>query len=209
MTLFPRSAIGWIGALTAVVSLSLLLFGAVDQAAMLMGFVAARVAGDISLAPAVPALFTPLTATLVHAGVLHLAFNLLMLIFCGMAVERILGSGAVVLLYLVGAFVAAAAQFLAAPHSLLPMIGASGAISALVGAFALSFGRARRIVASERLNRAIHVAWLAAAWAAIQWMVGYAAGQQGVLLAVAAHIGGFLAGLALQRPLLLWRYRRA
>jgi hypothetical protein len=43
----------------------------------------------------------------------------------------------------------------------------------------------------------------------LQMMVGFLAGGQGVLLATPAHVGGFLAGLLLQRPLLLWRYRSA
>jgi len=55
----------------------------------------------------------------------------------------------------------------------------------------------------------LHVAWLLAAWVVIQWMSGLLAGGQGMLLATPAHIGGFIAGLLLQRPLLLWRYRRA
>ena len=51
--------------------------------------------------------------------------------------------------------------------------------------------------------------WLLAAWIVIQWMNGLLSEGQGVMLATPAHIGGFVAGLALQRPLLLWRYRRA
>ena len=50
---------------------------------------------------------------------------------------------------------------------------------------------------------------LTAAWIVIQWMTAVLAGTQGMMLATPAHIGGFLAGLVLQRPLLLWRYRRA
>ena len=48
-----------------------------------------------------------------------------------------------------------------------------------------------------------------AAWVVLQLMIGWLAGAQGYLLATPAHIGGFLAGLLLQRPLLLWRYRKA
>ena len=48
-----------------------------------------------------------------------------------------------------------------------------------------------------------------AAWIAIQVGFGYLMGAQGTLLATPAHIGGFLAGVLLQRPLLLWRYRSA
>ena len=198
-----------IAGITAVVSTLISLAGAVERAAMLVGFVPARVIGQLHVSPAVPVLLTPLTTTLVHGGSVHLVFNLLVLLFCGVQVERVLGAGPTVLLYVVGAYVSAASQFLATTDPYVPMIGASGAISALVGAYALIFGQIRRVVSSPGLNRAIHVAWLAVAWAAIQWMTGYVAGEEGVQLAVAAHVGGFLVGLALERPLLLWRYRRA
>jgi membrane associated rhomboid family serine protease len=174
-----------------------------------MGFVPARVSGAYSLSPAVPVFLTPVTATLVHANLIHLAFNLLILLWCGTAVERILGRAGLVLLYLLGAFASAAAQFAADPAAAIPMIGASGAVSAVVGAFSLSFGRPKQIVKSMRLNRWLNAFWLLAVWVVIQLMMGIVAGGQGILVATAAHIGGFLAGLVLQRPLLLWRYRNA
>ena len=92
---------------------------------------------------------------------------------------------------------------------MVPMIGASGAISAVIGAFALSFGRARMITKSPVANRWINAAWLMVAWVVLQVMMGWLAGGQGFLLATPAHVGGFAAGLLLQRPLLLWRYRQA
>jgi membrane associated rhomboid family serine protease len=89
------------------------------------------------------------------------------------------------------------------------MVGASGGISGIIGAFALSFGQQKRIVASVKLNRMLNAAWLLAAWIVLQLMTAMLAGLQGVLLATPAHVGGFIAGLLLQRPLLLWRYRGA
>ncbi|MBA3510662.1 MAG: rhomboid family intramembrane serine protease [Sphingomonas sp.] len=183
--------------------------GASDTAAALWGFIPARFSGFIDLSGAMPALLTPLSSTLVHGGLLHVAFNLLMLVWCGSAVERVLGRGALLLLYGVGAYTAAIAQWLVDPASIVPMIGASGAVSAVIGAFALSFGEARALTRSPRLNRLINAAWLLAAWVVLQMMVGLLAGSRGVLLATAAHVGGFLAGLLMQRPLLLWRYRSA
>ena len=78
-----------------------------------------------------------------------------------------------------------------------------------IGAYALSFGRAKRITNNFHLNRWINVIWLMVAWIVLQLMMGWLAGSQGYLLATPAHIGGFAAGLLLQRPLLLWRYRNA
>src|ERR687895_371941 len=59
----------------------------------------------------VPVLLTPLTATLVHAGLIHLAFNLLIGLYCGRAVETILGGWSLLILYLLGAYAAAAAHW--------------------------------------------------------------------------------------------------
>jgi membrane associated rhomboid family serine protease len=183
--------------------------GFADRAALALGFIPARLSGvDLPWAAA-PAVLTPLTATVVHGGFLHLLFNMLVLVWCGLAVERVLGKTGLIVLYLVGAYAAAAAQFAVDPMATIPMIGASGAVSAVIGAYSLSFGRPKRITASMRLNRWINALWLLAAWIVLQLMMGWLAGQQGVMVATPAHVGGFIAGLALQRPLLLWRYRKA
>jgi membrane associated rhomboid family serine protease len=202
----PRTATVAIAALTTLVSLVITLGGMTGPASMALGFIPARLSGTLPLASAVPAFLTPLSSTLVHGGFLHLAFNLLMLVWCGKEIERVLGAGATVALYVLAAFAAAAAQWIVAPLGLNPVIGASGAISGLVGAFALSFGRPKRLVNSPRVNRWLNVAWLAVAWAVLQWAVGFSSEQA---IATPAHIGGFIAGLLLQRPLLLWHYRQA
>jgi membrane associated rhomboid family serine protease len=195
--------------LTVLAWLIVVVLGLDNQAAAAMGFIPARLSGAEVPWVAVPAFLTPLSATLVHANLVHLGFNLLLFVWCGAAVERVLGRGALILLYFVGAYAAAAGQWLSDPFGIVPMIGASGAISAVIGAFALSFGRAKHITRSARVNRWINILWLLAAWIVLQLMVGWMAGGQGYLLATPAHIGGFLAGLLLQRPLLLWRYRSA
>jgi membrane associated rhomboid family serine protease len=79
----------------------------------------------------------------------------------------------------------------------------------VVGAYALSFGRPKQISRSARVHRLVHILWLAAAWTVLQIAVGLTAGRDGIMLATPAHVGGFITGLLLQRPLLLWRYRRA
>jgi membrane associated rhomboid family serine protease len=205
----PRTATIIISIVTAACWLLTELLGASDRADIVFGVIPARLSGLIQLSPAAPAWLTPLTATLVHGNFLHLALNLLMLVWCGTQVERILGSGPMLLLYAVGAYTAAIAQWLVAPLSPTPMIGASGAISAVIGAFALSFGQQKKIVSSPSLNRSLNALWLLVAWIVLQVMTGLLGGLQGFMLATPAHIGGFIAGLLLQRPLLLWRYRNA
>jgi membrane associated rhomboid family serine protease len=204
-----RTATNVIVALTAVAWLIAVLLGQSEKAAFALGFIPLRMTVPSVPWAAAPAFLTPLTATLVHSGLVHLGFNLLMLVWCGTAVERVLGKAGVVILYLVGAYAAAAAQWALDPGGTTPMIGASGAISAVMGAFALSFGRARPLTSNLRLNRWINVVWLLIAWVVLQVMMGWLAGGEGYLLATPAHVGGFAAGLLLQRPLLLWKYRSA
>ena len=203
-----KSATVAVAVVTALVSSLFLLGGQLEEAALRFGFIAARVSGMV-LDGALPVWLTPWSATLVHGGWLHLIMNLVILLWVGSQVERVLGPANLLFAYLVGALVAAAAQWLADPSAFMPMIGASGAISAIFGMYALFEARPKAVTGSVRLNRAIHVAWLLAAWVAIQWMNGVLSREEGVLLATAAHIGGFVAGLAMQRPLLLWHYRRA
>lgn len=196
---------------TLAVSALILLSGGLSALSFGLGFIPARFAGETlpaGLPLALPALLTPLSATLVHGGAMHLFFNLLMLGFCGRRLEGAVGGSAMVILYVVGAYAAAAVQWAVDPVSAVPMIGASGAISAIVGAYSLLFGerRARRI--GPIPADVVHIAWLAAAWVGMQLLIG-AAGMGGVTVAIGAHIGGFVAGLALARPMLLWRYRGA
>ena len=172
------------------------------------GFIPARfhLPGDGSVAPL---WLTPLTATLVHANFLHLALNLLILVFCGRPTEAVLGPVALAILYVVGAYAAAAAQYLVNPTSFMPMIGASGAISAVLGAYAMLFGRNKVKIRNPALALWLNALWLLVAWVVLQIIVFLTFVTGGMSIAIAAHIGGFIAGLALANPLLLFRYRKA
>ena len=209
MQFLQRTATNIIVALTALAWVVAAVLGQSEQAAYALGFIPLRVSVPAVGFPAVPVFLTPLTATLVHSGLVHLGFNLLILLWCGIQVERVLGPAGLTILYVVGAYAAAAAQWGINPHGDVPVVGASGAISAVVGAFALSFGRAKPFTRSLTINRWINVVWLLVAWIILQIMMGWLAGAQGYLLATPAHVGGFAAGLLLQRPLLLWHYRKA
>jgi len=196
-----------IAVVTAIAHVIVTTFGARDTVFVLGGFIPAT----WSLGVHMPwALFTPLSATLLHGDYFHLILNLVMLAICGRAVEGALGPLNMILLYLVGAYVAAAAQFALDPMSGIPMVGASGAISAVIGAYAMLFGKNRVKVADPRLALWLNALWLLVAWVLIQGAMGivFSAGY-GLLLGVGAHIGGFVAGLLLARPMLLWRYRHA
>lgn len=186
----------------------LALTGLTVEADVIGGFIPARISGLVQPG-ALPTMLTPLSSTLLHAGLIHLGFNMLMLVYCGIATERVIGPWGMAILYIVGAYAAAGAQYLAGPLDLSPMIGASGAISAIFGAYALLFGQAKGNFSNRRIALAINILWLAVAWIVLQLLMAVATTRGGMAVAVAAHIGGFLAGLLLARPLLLWRYRRA
>ena len=198
-----------IAALTALAWLLVLVTGQEQLAVAVGGFNPARLHALHGADLALDLLLTPLSATLLHSGLVHVAFNLLVLLFCGRVVETILGARGMILLYLAGAYTAACAHYLASPHDVVPMIGASGAISAVIGATAMLFGRNRVNVANPILARWLHALWLAAAWIVLNLMMGYSFELGGARIAVAAHIGGFLAGLILAKPLLLLRWRGA
>ena len=207
-----RATIALVGATVAAYALSSLA-GLQDRIVMIAGFVPARI-GGVGLAAALPVWLTPLSATLVHAGPLHLLFNMLMLGFCGRYVEVSLGPVGLVVLYVVGAYAAALGEFVAAPNALVPMVGASGAASAVIGAYALLYGARQAKGWGPRSGRMLQVLWLAAAWIGLQLLIDLTGSAlpglpRGSGVAIAAHIGGFLAGVVLARPLLLFRYRNA
>lgn len=199
----------WVAGLTALAWILVETIGQSQFAAIWAGFIPLRANGlerDLGLAPVI---LTPLTATLVHGNFAHLAFNLLILLFCGRAVEAILGGRSFIILYVAGAYAAAAAQYFADPFETIPMVGASGAISAVLGAYAMMFGKNRVKVAHPILALWLNALWLAAAWIGLQLLVGLTFRTAGPQVAIAAHIGGFLIGLALAKPLLMLRYRTA
>lgn len=208
-TIPPGRTTDWLAGVTIAVWVLASVAGFNDYLIALAGFMPARLSGTIELAVAVPALLTPWTSALLHGGLLHLGFNMLMLFYCGRFVERVIGGPLLLLLYAAGALGAAAAQFLPDPQSLIPTIGASGALSAVVAAYAIYFGRGGTRAVGPFSAHASRVLSLAAAWIGIQALVGFATVDSGVSTAIAAHVGGFLTGLLLARPLLLWRYRAA
>lgn len=172
------------------------------------GFIPARFGSELILPPGtmVPFILTPLSSALLHGGVLHIVFNVIVLLFIGRQLEAPLGSKAMAVLLLVGAYGGALAQFLADPQSAVPMIGASGAISALIAVYALIFSRSQASAIGPIPGHWVRALWLAAAWIGLQLLIGLAGGGGFGAIAIWAHVGGFLAGLLLARPLLRWRF---
>ena len=187
--------------------LSFFLWG-IDYSAVFGGFIPLRAAGGLDVPGGIPVWLTPLTAAFLHAGLLHLSLNMLMLLFCGRFVEKVLGGKLLLLLFLVGAYAAAATEFAFQPNSDSPMIGASGAISAIIGTYALLYSRQQVKAIGPFSANAVRILWLAAAWTIIQLMVGIVSLGGIGRIAIGAHIGGFVAGLLLTKPLVYLRFGR-
>ncbi len=172
------------------------------------GFIPARFGSELIVPPGtmVPFLLTPLTSAFLHGGALHIVFNMIILLFVGRQLEAPLGAKAMAVLLVAGAYAGALAQFLADPQSPVPMIGASGAISAIIAVFALIFSRSQAPAIGPVPAHWVRALWLAAAWIGLQLLIGFAGGGEFGAIAIWAHVGGFLAGLVLARPLLRWRF---
>jgi membrane associated rhomboid family serine protease len=155
------------------------------------------------------------TSMFLHGSWLHLLGNLLFLWIFGNAVEDRMGRVRFLLVYLVGGVAANAAQVVSDPASAIPMIGASGAISAVLGAYLVLFPRARIqslvfLVFFYQLI-ALPAVIVLGYWFLLQVVdgigsLGATSGVDGGI-AVFAHIGGFVAGLLLAVPFRLRRSR--
>jgi len=159
--------------------------------------------------PIIPAWLTPVSAAFLHSGLMHVGFNMLMLLFCGRFVEQALGPGLMGALYVVGAYSAALAEIGLNGDSNIPIVGASGPISAILGAYALLYSRNKVDSIGPIPAYYVRIIWLLLAWIGIQLLISFAASNALGGIAIYSHIGGFLAGLILTRPLLAFRFRNA
>ena len=160
--------------------------------------VTGEVAGTVDLQPTpIPVYLTLLTSMFMHGGFMHLFGNMLFLWVFGDNIENLLGHIRYGVFYLLCGFAAALGQILMGPDSVIPMLGASGAISGVLGGYLISFPkrRVRAIVFNFLTEVPAYVAL--GIWIVYQIVLGFftPAGTGGV--AYAAHIGGFAAGLAL------------
>lgn len=175
---------------------------------MLMGFYA-----DWALVPAEVLRgqdgHTVVTSMFLHGGWMHLIGNMLFLYIFGDNLEDLLGHVAFLAFYLASGVAAAAGQIIAGPGSTVPMVGASGAIAGVMGAYLLFFPRARIdvLVIIVILIRVFTIpAWLMLGlWFGLQLVNGLSMDVAGGGVAYWAHAGGFVAGVLLVLPAWLRR----
>lgn len=139
-----------------------------------------------------------ISSMFLHGGLFHLVGNMLFLFVFGDNIENRMGHGTFLGFYLAGGVVATLAHGLFAPGSDTPMIGASGAVSAILGAYIVLFPRQRVLTFVPPFFMFWLPAWLYIGyWALIQFL--QAAGGVSGGVAWWAHVGGFVFGLILVR----------
>jgi len=150
---------------------------------------------EMSLAD-IPEPLTLITYTFVHGGWMHLAANLAFLWVFADNVEDAYGHFGFLVLYFVCGIVAAAAHVLANPDSSAPLVGASGAVSGVLGAYLVLFPKARVwVLLFMKIPLRISASWALAAWIGFQFLSLYLDEASGeVIVAWWAHIGGFATG---------------
>jgi membrane associated rhomboid family serine protease len=149
----------------------------------------------------VPAWATLFTSMFLHGSWMHLIGNMLYLFIFGNNVEDAMGHGKFIVFYLVCGVAAALAQAIPDPQSTIPMIGASGAISGVLGAYVLLYPHARILVwiplGFYMHTTRIKAVWVLGIWFGMQLLSTLMSGGQQGGIAFGAHIGGFIAGMAL------------
>ncbi len=181
------------------------------------GMIPASLLGEARLPPelaVVPPAATVLTSMFLHGGWMHLLGNLLYLWIFGNNVEEAMGHVRFALFYLLTGTIAALAQALPDPVSTVPVVGASGAISGVLGAYLVLYPHARVLVWLPFAGL-VHMAAavVLGLWFLIQVLASSLPGDSEGGIAFMAHIGGFVAGMVLlpvfrRRGVALWSARR-
>ena len=145
---------------------------------------------------------TIFSSMFIHGGFLHFAGNMLFLWVFGDRIEDRLGHVKFLVFYLVAGVVAALSHLMIDPHSHSPLVGASGAISGVMGAYLLLYprNRVRALILFYLITvvevRAIYLLGLWFLWQLVQGLLAVGLSHQ-VSVAFFAHVGGFVAGLVM------------
>lgn len=203
-TLKPVITIGLIVLCTLVFFWQLSLGVHAEAVIQALGVMPATLFGKQSPPPGftqVPAVLTIFTSMFLHGGWMHLIGNMLFLWIFGNNVEDAMGHGRYVLFYLLCGVAAVLAQALPSPDSTIPMIGASGAISGVLGAYLLLYPHARVLVLIPLgvFSRMLYLPAMLVLgfWFLLQLLSTILADPNEPGVAFGAHAGGFVAGLLL------------
>lgn len=186
----------------------------------LIAFLAIHIITDLVISPVqqfwiinhfgfVPAVFTgaasfsvlnllgPVTYIFLHGSWMHLAMNGLMMMAFGSGVERWMGSKRFLIFFIACSLVAVLIHFLTAPYTSNPVIGASGGLSGLFAAVLIMLQQMGRLPTGK-----YGILPFILLWVGISVVFGMLGGPDGSTVAWIAHIGGFLAGFVLLKPVM-------
>ncbi|HMB85373.1 MAG TPA: rhomboid family intramembrane serine protease [Candidatus Dormibacteraeota bacterium] len=166
------------------------------------GLVPCRLTGACRVGPELPSpILTIFTSMFMHGGLFHIGGNMLYLWIFGNNVEDTLGHGRYLLFYLLSGVAAALAQTAVGPSSMVPMVGASGAVSGVLGAYLLLFPHAHvtTLIILGFFFRLVHIPAMVVLgfWIVLQVLNGLGSFGSSGGVAFFAHIGGFLFGMGL------------
>lgn len=165
-----------------------------------------KIIGEVVHQPTpLPVYFNFLSSMFMHGDVMHIFGNMLFLFVFGDNLENLLGHIRYAAFYIFCGIAAALSQIVMDTSSIIPMLGASGAISGVLGGYILLFPQ--RQVRALIFNFLTTVPAFVALgiWIVYQIVLGYLAPAEGGGVAYAAHIGGFIAGFALVKVFALGR----
>lgn len=167
-----------------------------DQLVWWGGFIPARYSGALPFD--IAALWSPVTHALLHGGWLHFGMNIGMLMAFGAGLEKQRGGKSLLVIFTISVLGGAAAQFILAPDSAMPMIGASGGISGLFGAALMLMAQHAAGHGAPLRAHLRHMLPFVAVWIGISVFFGMVGmpGASEQPIAWAAHVGGFIAGIA-------------
>jgi len=148
-----------------------------------------------------PPYITLFTSMFLHGGLFHLAGNMLYLWIFGNNIEDSMGHFRFILFYLICGIVAVYTFSIMSPYSTIPMVGASGAVSGVLGAYLILFPRARvlTLIPYGFYMQIVKVPaiFVLGFWIVVQLINGMVSGGAGGGVAWFAHVGGFVAGIVL------------
>jgi membrane associated rhomboid family serine protease len=141
---------------------------------------------------------TFLSSIFMHSGFMHIFGNMLFLWIFGDNIENRIGHIRYAVFYLLVGFLATLAHVMTDTSSVIPTLGASGAISGVLGGYLLLFPNKQvKAIMFSFMMTTVPAFVAVGLWIGYQVLMGYLSGTHGGGVAYAAHIGGFVAGLAL------------
>jgi len=168
------------------------------------GLIPSVLLGKLKLAPSmyvIPAYLTIITSMFVHGGFMHLIGNMLYMWIFADNIEDSLGKVKFLIFYILCGIGAAMAQVFTDTNSQIPMVGASGAIGGVLGAYLVNYPKAKILVLipfgffSQIIKiKALYVLFF---WFILQFINSALTNSNGGGVAYAAHIGGFISGVIL------------